>query len=368
MPRSKAWKRGNMPMLRALGVGLAAVIWLTAGPAAAEARLFANDAPLKIAITAPFPELIHTAAKAPKPYPATLTVTEGSSAPQTIAMKLTARGLTRRTGGYCKFPPLSLGFDKAAVHETVFKGQDKLKLVTYCQNQSDYEQRIMLEYLAYKLYATLTPIGYKARAAQVTYREGEKDSGVTRFGFILEDLSDVAARNHVKKLKLASHQIKASQFDAHAAGRAALFEFMIGHLDWDFLAGPAGADCCHNSRFVAPKEMAEALTNVIPIPYDFDYSGFVDAPYAVPPDGLHIEKVTQRVYRGYCVSNAEMPAIIAEYRAHRADMTAAIKAEPALTPRFRDKAIGYLDGFFELLDDPAKVDAQIVKRCRTGGA
>ena len=117
-------------MLRALGVGLAAVIWLTAGPAAAEARLFANDAPLKIAITAPFPELIHTAAKAPKPYPATLTVTEGSSAPQTIAMKLTARGLTRRTGGYCKFPPLSLGFDKAAVHETVFKGQDKLKLVT----------------------------------------------------------------------------------------------------------------------------------------------------------------------------------------------------------------------------------------------
>jgi hypothetical protein len=343
--------------------------WTLASPAAgAESRLFSDTAPLKIVLTAPFPELVHLAAKSPKPYPATLSVTDGAAAAQTIPIKLTARGLTRRTGGYCKFPPLSLGFDKATVHETVFKGQDKLKLVTYCQNQADYEQRIMLEYLAYKLYNTLTPISYRVRAAQVTYRDSEKDGGVTRFGYVIEDLSDVAARNKAKKLKLTSHQIKASQFDAHAAGRAALFEFMIANLDWDFLAGPAGADCCHNSRFVAPKETAAALTGVVPIPYDFDYSGFVDAPYAVPPEGLKLERVTQRLYRGYCVSSAEMPALIGEYRAHRAEMTALINAEPGLTPNFRAKAVKFLDGFYDLLDDPGKVDSQIVKHCRQGGA
>src|SRR5258706_5380849 len=148
-------------------------------------------------------------------------------------------------------------------------------------------------------------MSYRVRAAQVTYRENEKDAGVTRFGFVVEDLSDVAARNKAKKLKLASHQIKASQFDARAAGRASLFEFLIANLDWDFLAGPAGADCCHNARFVAPKDTAAALSGVVPIPYDFDYSGFVDAPYAVPPEGLKLERGTQRLYRGHCVSSAE---------------------------------------------------------------
>src|SRR5439155_11002015 len=137
-------------------------------------------------------------------------------------------------------------------------GQHELKLVTYCRTASDYEQRIVLEYTAYRLYNLITPMSFRVRAADVTYRKDDKDAGVTRFGFVIEDIDDVAERNHLGKLTAATRQITRSQLDPHAEARAAMFEFMIANLDWDFLAGPAGVDCCHNSRFIAAKGAAPA--------------------------------------------------------------------------------------------------------------
>lgn len=351
-------------MIRALWFGLVALSWALASPAAAQSRLFSDDAPLKIVISAPFPALVRAAKTSMNPYPATLTLTDGAGPAQSLPIQVRARGLTRRTAGYCDFPPLQLQFgEKSTLRGTVFRGQHKLKLVTYCRDHADFEQRIMLEYLAYKLYNVITPMSYRVRPAQVTYRSGEKDAGVTRFGYLIEDLDDLAERNHAQRLTLTSHQIKATQFDVHAAGRTALFEYMIGNLDWDFLAGPAGAECCHNSRFVAARDAAP-LTGVVPIAYDFDFSGFVDSPYAGPPEGLPVNKLTQRLYRGYCVSSSEIPSVTAEFQGHRAEMMALINGDPQLDPKFRAKTARFMDGFFALLDDPARVQTEIVKHCR----
>jgi hypothetical protein len=106
------------------------------------------------------------------------------------------------------------------------------------------------------------------------------------------------------------------------------------------------------------------LSGVVPVAYDFDYSGLVDAPYAAPPEGISVFSVTERYYRGYCASVGEIPSVVAEYRAHRAELMAVISGDARLTPRFRDKASRFLDGFFQILDDPARVQSQIVKRCR----
>ena len=353
-------------MIKAISVGMAALAWMLATPAAAKQSLFTDEAPLQLVINAPFPTLVRAAKTSTNPFPATLTVTDGANPAQTMPVELRARGLTRRTGGYCSFPPLSLTFDKTKVEGTPFQGQKKLKLVTYCNIPADQEQRIVLEYLAYRLYNLVTPLSYRVRAADVTYSNGDKDDGLKRFGFLIEDIDDAASRNKLKEMKAASKQVKAAQLDPRAAGRAALLEYMVGNLDWDFLAAPAGADCCHNSRFLAAKGATPATASaVVPLPYDFDYSGFVDAPYAVVPEALKVSSVTERLYRGYCVSTAEMPAVIDEFRGKRTEMMAVINNEPRLNPRYRAKAAKYLDGFFAVLDDPAKVDAQIVKKCRS---
>jgi hypothetical protein len=351
-------------MIRAFWLALVGLIWALAAPATAQTRLFSTDAPLRITLTAPFPTLVRAAKTKLDPYPATLTVTDGTAPAQNLAIQIRPRGISRRVGGFCTFPPLQLRFgDKAALKETVFRGQKKLKLVTYCQDHDDYEQRIMLEYLAYRLYNTVTPMSYRVRAAQVTYRSSDQDKGVTRFGYLIEDIDDLADRNHAKVLELKPHQITAAQFDARGAIRAAMLEYMIGNLDWDFLGAAAGQECCHNSRFVAASDQPP-LKGVTPLVYDFDFSGFVDSPYAGPPVGLPVQKITDRLYRGYCANNAEIPAVVDEYKAHRADMMGLINGQPGLDARVKAKTVRFMDGFFTTLDDPAKVESQIVKRCR----
>jgi len=354
-------------MIRALlGAVAAAGLLLAGGPAAAQSKLFSTQAPLQLTLTAPLPALVRSAKTRLDPFPATLTVAEAGAAPATIPLEVRPRGISRRIAGFCTFPPLQLRFsDKAALKGTVFKGQSHLKLVTYCQDHDDYEQRIMLEYLAYRLYATVTPLSYRVRPAQVTYRTTGKadDKGVTRFGYLIEDIDDLADSNGMKVLKLTSHQITAQQFDQKAAARAAMFEFMVSNLDWDFLAAAQGQECCHNSRFVAASN-APPLKNVIPLIYDFDFSGFVDAPYAGPPVGIPVQSTRDRYYRGYCASSGEVPGVIAEFKAHRAEMMALIDGQSGLEPKMKAKASRYLDSFFTLVDDPGKVQAQIIKHCR----
>lgn len=354
---------GGLRMVR-LVLGLLALGWLLASPVLAADHLFADEAPLHITLTAPFPTLVHEAKYSVKPYPATLTLTDQVGAAQTFQIQVHARGVSRRKI-YCSFPPIMLVFDKQAVHGTVFHGQHHLKLVNYCQPGPDYEQRIVLEYLVYKLYNLITPMSFRVRAAEITYRASAADPGVTKFGFLIEDVKALADRNEREDLAVASHQVSLAQLDARAATRAAMLEYMIGNLDWEFLASAPGEKCCHNVRLIAAPDAKPATARaVVPVPYDFHFSGFVDSPYAGPPEGIPIEKVTERFFRGFCAFSGEIPAVADEYRARRAEMKALIDNQPQLTAHFRDKADRFMDGFFDILDDPARMQSQLVRHCR----
>jgi hypothetical protein len=347
--------------------GLMALAWLAAWPAAAaQAPLFAEDAPaLKITLTAPFGTMVRNAKYSTDPVAATMTVSEGAGPAQSFAIQLRARGHTRRQAGYCTFPPLLLRFDKASVKGTPFHGQKKIKLVTYCQNKSDYEQRIVLEQLVYRLGNVLTPLSFRVRAADVTYRTGEADKGVTRFGFLIEDPGDMADRNDREAMQIKTHEVSLGQLDARAAARTALFEFMIGNLDWEFLAAPAGMDCCHNVFLLAARgSTAHTAQGVVPAPYDFDYSGFVDSPYAGPAPGIPIDSLRERFYRGYCATNGEVGAAVQEFRAHKAELMRVVSGEPRLEEGFRSKTLRFMDSFFAMLDDPGQVEKNILKHCR----
>jgi hypothetical protein len=350
-------------MVRTFLLAVVALAFIAAGPASAKSDLFSDTAPLTLVLTAPFKTLVDTSRTKIETYPASLQVSDGSGPASTLAIQVRPRGMSRRVT-FCHFPPIELRFgDKSTLRGTVFKGQKKLKLVTYCVDRNEYEQRIVLEHLAYRMYNVITPMSFRVRAAEVTYRDGPGDKGVTRFGYVIEDVSDVADRNGVKALDLNTKQLAPAPFDQHAAARAALFEFMIANLDWDFTAGPQDHSCCHNSRPLAASDKPP-FKDVTPIPYDYDLSGLVDSPYATPPAGLPVEQVTQRLYRGYCSSSAEIDSVIAEYRAHRAEITAVVASEPRLDAHFRDKALKFLDGFFTLVSDPDQVQRRIIRACR----
>jgi hypothetical protein len=150
-----------------------------------------------------------------------------------------------------------------------------------------------------------------------------------------------------------------ASLSAADAGRAALFEYMIANLDWSLRAGPKGEGCCHNSRLLQPPGSG----SYVAVPYDFDFSGLVDAPYAEPPAQIPVASVRVRRYRGYCAHNAQALAAAAEFRSKQAEVAALLAGIPGLTPRSLQKASAFLDGFWKQIGTDAAVRSNILARC-----
>lgn len=356
-------------MIKHLGVaiGLFAAALTASPPAVAQSAntsahpLFSENTSIDVVIEGPIAELIRRAPASTDPFPAHITIAGGA---ERYALEIAPRGVSRRTLGICQFPPLRLNFERRAMRGTVFEGQNRLKLVTRCRNGAQYEQINAREYLAYRLYNLISPHSYRVRPLRVTFRDTARGAREqVHQGFVIEDVDDVARRSRLVELDVPVDTVNSSQLDGLAATRYAVFQFMIGNLDWDMVSGRAGEDCCHNSRLLAATQTTRS--GVVPAPYDFDYSGLVDAPYAVPPAQMsNLRDVRQRVYRGYCRFNEHVPAVIQEFLAQRQAISQTIATEGWLSDSSRRGAQRYIDQFFEIAEDPARVQRQIIERCR----
>jgi hypothetical protein len=339
---------------------LLAALWCCAlaiaGPARAQQAakpLFAADEPIHIVVQAPIPGLIRNRANE-SAIPGTLTDPSGQALPITLAL----RGITRRTSEICDFPPLRVDFTAPPPATSLFAGQKKLKLVTHCRNAPSFQQYVLLEFAAYRMYNLLTPHSFRVRLANIDYRDANGRPIVSRIGYFLEDLSDVAHRNGMKVVH-APDRIAVELLAPADAGRYALFQHMLANHDWSMRAGPVGKPCCHNAELIG----IAAAGQTIPVPYDFDFSGYVNAPYATPPAELSINSVRERFYRGYCVHNNGALAAARQMRAERAQIIGVLSQVPGLAPATQQKAASFLDRFFADIGTDADVSSKTLKRC-----
>ena len=333
---------------------LGAIILLVSAQAAQATPLFATDAPIRISIKGPIGLIARTAAESVQPRDAVLTL---ASPAETHAIRLSPRGISRRKGDICEFPPLRVEFAQPPATTSLFAGQRRLKLVTHCRPSEGFQQHLLLEYSVYRLFNQATPLSYRARLATVEYVEPNGKAVTTRWGFFIEDLDDVAKRNGLKEAQVGD-RVSASQLEARQAGRIALLQYMIGNLDWSMRAGPAGEGCCHNSRLLAAPGGAYQ-----PVAYDFDYSGLVDAPYAIPPEGFSISSVRTRVYQGFCRHNSGALAAATDLRAKRGALEAVFSQVPGMSERTKAKSLAYLAGFFKDVATDEAVQRQLLKKC-----
>ncbi|HVF37365.1 MAG TPA: hypothetical protein VNA29_05425 [Sphingomicrobium sp.] len=340
--------------MRLLLAATLAVFLMSLSSAVSATPLFASDVPLRVALQGPVNAIARKAAGSTEPHPATLTLTVPAG--EVHPIRLSARGLSRRKGDICRFPPLRVEFSTAPAAASLFAGQRRLKLVTHCQSSAGFQQHLLREYAAYKLYNLISPLSFRARLATVDYVDADGRPIVTRFGFFIEDKDDAFRRNGLRPA-LTGDRIVATQLNPRHSARMALFQYMIGNLDWSMRAGPEGEGCCHNAR------LAQVGGSYAPMPYDFDFSGLVDAPYAVPPDGLPVRSVRNRLYRGYCRHNGEALAVAAEVRTLRPRLEAVFGQVPGIDERSRQKAIAYLAGFFADIASDATVRSKLLRYC-----
>ena len=318
-------------------------------------KLFSSDETLSVTIEGPWSEVLRT--KDDTRWPASIQLSNSTGEMDTIPLTIERRGKSRQR--VCKFPPIRLRFDKDDARDTIFQGEGALKLVTHCDNGSRWTQYYVKEMLAYQIYNLFTDYSFRVRPLEIRYldtNKGEKEAE-PRFAFLIENAKEVAKKLDLKELKVKS--TLPSQLDAEVASRHALFQYLIGNLDWSPIQGPD--ECCHNAKLIGPEDLTPPLYAV---PYDFDASGIVDAHYATPPDGMGIRSVTVRRYRGFCAHTEALPAARAHIQSLQSEIVALVADEPRLNDRTRKKTLKYLEDFFEVLNDEKKFDREITSKCR----
>ncbi len=335
--------------LLALGLTFAASAAAAAEPAK---PLFANDQLIHVTIRAPIKQVASSEDRS-RAVAGTLAI-----GAESLPIRLSPRGITRLRKETCQFPPLRVDFTGAPAADSLFAGQRRLKLVTHCRPSEGHQQYLLLEYAAYRLYNQLTPNSFRARLAQVDYVEDNGKPVTSRLGFFIEDLSDVARRNGMAEARVGARVPVASLNSADAA-RFAIFEYLISNLDWAMQAGPAGDTCCHNSRLISASGVPPYTT----VPYDFDYSGFVDAPYAVPPEGINVSSVKARHYRGFCRHNAEALKAAADIRAQGPALLGILAQIPQIKDGTRRKAAAFLERSLADIASDQAVTSNLLKTC-----
>jgi hypothetical protein len=342
-----------------LGWILAALIAPGLGAAPAQASvtpLFADDAPLEVTIEGPISRLYNRARTSGQRQPATL-----RAAGESHAVQINARGLSRRNEEACQFPPLRVTFMPKPTEGSLFHRQSSIKLVTHCRDNGSFEQMLLKEYAAYRLLNRLTDRSLKVRLAKIRYVDA--DGGRTRmhrYGFFIEDIDDAAKR--LGGVEIDRSSVSPNAISRRDGARYMLFQYMIGNVDWSIYTGPRGRDCCHNSKLIGSSKTAQA--DLIPIPYDFDGTGWVAPPYSEPPEALRLGNIRQRHYRGFCAYNDLVREVAAEFRQARPALEAELASIPGMESRTRSRAAGYLDTFFRDIANDRELQDNLLKDCR----
>ena len=316
--------------------------------------LFATDDVLSLTLAARMQPIIRDRTplkkgETGKDHPALLTVMDDDGQAVQMPVQLQVRGNFRLSSSNCDFPPLYLNLPKQAAKGTPFARQSKLKLITHCISD-DY---VVREYLVYRAYTLLTDLSYRARLAQVTYADSaKKGNSITRWAVLLEDIDDVAKRNGATAFK---NRYRAERCDTLSMAMVGIFQYLIGNTDWSVVYR-------HNIRLLTDSTHARPM----PIPYDFDHSGLVGTPYAMPAQQVDITSVRERIYRGPLYPTDVLSQVAARFMAVKPQLYALYESEKHIDRTYLRKTIAYLDEFYAIISDPKQVNAVFRNPDRSG--
>ena len=322
------------------------------------APLFASDSPLEVTIEAPLTTLMRE--RPDEEYlGGTFSFTDADGNRQTLDLKLRTRGNYRRQKDHCSFAPIRLNFRKSQVEDTIFAGQDKLKMVTHCQdNNHYYEQLVLREFLAYRILNALTDKSFSVRLLRITYVDTEGAKTRTRLGFVIENDDDVADRNGMKAIKIG--HISSDRLERRQQNLINVFQYMIGNTEYSLFKAEPDKDCCHNSDLMSATEDGPFT----PLAYDFDFAGMVNAPYAEPNPRYNLLSVRQRLYKGDCRNNDILPETLRHVQERKDAIYGIVASLQFLSLRSTRDVSRFLDRFYDRIDEPKSVTKSFINRCK----
>ncbi|MCO6480603.1 MAG: hypothetical protein J5I94_28430 [Phaeodactylibacter sp.] len=323
--------------LKTLAVILAATTTIFAVPKQPTGTIFDHflqDGILEFTLETDLTELIEN--RRTEDYlPAKFTFEDREGREFTQEIKVKPRGKFRRR--VCNFPPLMLNFSKGALEEKGYIPEyDKLKLVSHCiDDKNDSKEHVMKEYLAYKLFNELTGQSYRVQLAKVTYIDSKGSLGkIKRYGFIIEDTDEMAQRLGGEECE-DCRGLGPATVAQESENLMAVFQYMIGNSDWNL-------NMMRNLKMVKPYDGGP----VIPVPYDFDFAGMVNAPYAIPNSEIGQLTIRQRVFQGMEADQELFLRTLQYFMSKKESLIDEVRRFRELSGNSRREIIDYLDTFF----------------------
>lgn len=251
-------------------------------------------------------------------------------------VKVSARGRSRRK--YCDFPPLKLKFPKKGLADLGLNTSYKsIKLVTHCMEGAASQNNVLEEYLAYKLYNEITDNSFKVQLVHINYIDSNTGNSSEKFGILIENTDEMAERLGGEEDETMGLPVE--MYDKDQLNKFAVFQYMIGNEDWRL-------NYLRNAKLVKLPS-----GKILPIPYDFDSAGLVNADYAKPDRDLRLKSVLQRQFMGDFADKKERTAIIEFFLEKKEALLETIGACEQLDQAGKVTAIAYLNSFFEVLEN-----------------
>ncbi len=314
--------------------------------------LFDNDEVLNITISGNIKDLLNDRSDNDPYRPQILLYKNADGTEISLPVEAKTRGHFRKMRENCIYPPLLIHFiNDAKLPSSVFRGQDKLKMVMPCLTDG----YVIKEYLLYKIYNLITPKSLKAKLLKVSLIDTKSNKEYKPFyTILLEDEEQMAQRNNVVVIK---RKIYPQDTDTATFLTMAVFEFMIANTDWS-------VEYLQNIKLLNNESTGVAEA----VPYDFDHAGLVNAPYAKPAEALLMSSVKERRYRGYCVKDLKFfESTIATFNRLKNDIYNLYAGCTLLDTKYIKSALQYLDEFYATINNPKAWQKEFSYPCDKNG-
>ena len=336
----------NMPLSKLL-----IMVLLTAVSHANASSLFEDDTVLEVSLSGPLSSLLEDMDDR-RELPFLLRVNDVEH-----SINVRVRGKSRKR--VCSFPPLRLNFVAGETTQSIFfEGQDKLKLVSHCQENDAAQVNTLQEYAAYRIFNLMSDVSYKIRLLRIAYTDTDgrlNQNSFDRYGFVIESASGLADRVGGQPVHVAG--VSLESLDIQQVATVYIFEYLIGNTDWSLVTADEDETCCHNG------DLFDIGPNRYYVPYDFDLSGLVNARYARPDPSLRISRVTKRLYRGFCLPTDALKDALSVITAQRIDILDVIRQLPGLSEKEVEATTKYLDQFFDRAKNVDKIVQSFERQC-----
>jgi len=270
---------------------------------------------------------------------ANLTIHTGANDSLSRDIKLKTRGVFRNQ--YCTFAPIELNLKKAGFGYSDLDKIGKLKLQPQCNSGKDKEEYVLREYLAYKLFNVMTDTSFRVRLLSVTYLDSKKDrKPVKQYGFFIEPAEMLAGRTNSMLIK--SKTITQRSIIPWIMDRMAIFNYMIGNYDWSVPG--------QHNVLVIKSQVPDPYGRGIAIPHDFDWTGLVNASYAIPAENVGTSNVRERIFGGLCRKKEVFYDMLSLFYTKKSDFYRIINDFPYVSTKAKKDMTRYLDEFFNQLE------------------